>query len=240
MKSIHHLLTLLFTVWILGVVLVAAEEEEETTAADVDVDVDMTPEDTVVVDEKPVYEILPFHLDASVVPLTDAIFEHETQASTGQTTGSWLVAFYDQDLMVTGPTISPDVWSEHHIVLGSMQAKDAPDILARFEIEQDQLPVVVFLHEKKQYVYPANSLVSGVVSWKDLESFCVQPVSESDARDIPPVPSFWTRLEAKLASMGLNTPMVVGAQVMVVVIGLWVTAIAGAARKPKSETKKGR
>jgi len=33
------------------------------------------------------------HIAAEVVSLTDQTFEHQTQASTGMTTGSWLVLF---------------------------------------------------------------------------------------------------------------------------------------------------
>lgn len=34
---------------------------------------------------------------AEVAVLTDANFEHDTQATSGGTTGSWLVLFYDKD-----------------------------------------------------------------------------------------------------------------------------------------------
>ena len=37
--------------------------------------------------------LLPSSL-AAVIDLTDVSFEHQTQASTGQTTGKWLVKFY--------------------------------------------------------------------------------------------------------------------------------------------------
>lgn len=36
-------------------------------------------------------------LGAEVAVLTDANFEHDTQATTGGTTGSWLVLFHDGD-----------------------------------------------------------------------------------------------------------------------------------------------
>ena len=36
----------------------------------------------------------PLQASAAVVDLTDATFEHQTQSSTGQTTGKWFVKFY--------------------------------------------------------------------------------------------------------------------------------------------------
>jgi hypothetical protein len=42
-----------------------------------------------------------------------------------------------------------------------------------------------------------------------------------------------SRLEM-LDAMGLSTSMVMAAQVSLVVVGLWLTALVGAARKPKA------
>jgi hypothetical protein len=218
---------------------VAVEEEEEVAAA-----VDTTPpgdapkgtlrEGAVV--EEPVV-ILPFHQYESVVPLTDATFEHETQASTGQTTGSWLVVFYDQDLMVASPAVPAEYWSEHHIVLGAVEAADAPETIDRFQI--DRLPAILFLHEKKVYPYPDDRLAAAV-KWTDLAAFCENSASaaQGQARDIPSAPTFMSRLETKLDALGLSTSMVMAAQVAVVVVGLWLTAVVSATRKPKAETKK--
>jgi hypothetical protein len=223
---------------------IAAEEDEEIAAAVDDTAPDDTPQDTPsgsAVEEDPVVTVS-FHQDVSVVPLTDANFEDETQASTGQTTGSWLVAFYDQDLVVSGPGVTAEYWSEHHIVLGAVKATDAPETIDRFEI--DHLPAILFLHEKKVYPYPENRLtaIAAGVTWMDLAAFCEHSATaaEGQARDIPPAPTFISRLEAKLDAMGVSTSMVMGAQVAVVVVGLWLTALVGAARKPKGESKKGR
>jgi hypothetical protein len=219
----------------------AVEEEEEVAAA-----VDTTPPGDAPKDifregalvEEPVV-ILPFHQDESVVPLTDATFEHETQASTGQTTGSWLVVFYDQDLMVASPAVPAEYWSEHHIVLGAVEAADAPETIDRFKI--DQLPAILYLHEKKVYPYPDDRLAAAAaVKWTDLAAFCENSASaaQGQAQDIPPAPTFMSRLEIKLDAMGLSTSMVMAGQVAVVVVGLWLTAVVGATRKPKAETKK--
>jgi hypothetical protein len=199
---------------------------------------DPAPEAAVEEEEEPVFT-LPFHQDASVVPLTDAIFEHATQASTGQTTGSWLVVFYEEDLMATGPAIPAYHWLEHHIVLGAVEAVDAPETIARFEIEK--LPAILFLHEKKVYTYPEESLIAGAaVTWKDLAAFCENTATVAawdQSRDIPPPPTFWSRLEIQLDAMGLSTTMVMAGQVAVVVLGLWLTALVGAARKSTDSKK---
>jgi hypothetical protein len=227
----------------------AVEEEEEIAAAvdttpPDDAPNDTPPEDTppeaTVVEEPAV--ILPFHQDGSVVPLTDANFEHETQASTGQTTGSWLVVFYDKDLMAASPAVPAEYWSEHHIVLGAVKATDAPETIDRFEI--DHLPAILFLHDKKVFPYPEDRLAAAaaVTKWTDLAAFCENSASSAvgQARAIPPPPTFMSRLESKLDNMGLSTSMVMAAQVSVVVVGLWLTALVGATRKPKPDTKKAR
>jgi hypothetical protein len=138
--------------------------------------------------------------------------------------------------MVTGPAVPAEYWLEHHIVLGAVKATDAPETIDRFEI--DKLPVILFLHEKKVYPYPN---AAAAVTWMDLAAFCENAATAAadQARDIPPAPTFVSRLEAKLDTMGLSTSMVMAAQVAVVVIGLWLTAIVGASRKPKIPTKKG-
>jgi hypothetical protein len=219
----------------------AVEEEEEIAAAVDTTPSDDAPRDTppeaAVVEEPAV--ILPFHQDDSVVPLTDVNFEHETQASTGQTTGSWLVVFYDQDLMAASPAVPAEYWSERHIVLGAVKATDAPETIDRFEI--DHLPAILFLHNKKVYPYPEDRLAAATkVKWMDLAAFCEFSASaaEGQARDIPPPPTFMSRLETKLDAMGLSTSVVMAAQVSVVVVGLWLTAVVGATRKAKPDTKK--
>jgi len=239
MLSFSRLLSSLAIFWILFVVGVVAEDvsveeeqgvaEQEPVEASLQDDADAA---DVAIENAPM--LTSFHKDHGVVALTDGTFEHETQASTGQTTGSWLVAIYETDLVVTGEVTDPDYWSEHHIVLGAAQSEGVPATMSRFGIEGP--PAVLFLHQKKVYHF-AGDLTS--VTWQELQAF-TDNVPASAGHDIPPVPGRMAGFVKTLDDYGLNMSMFVGAQVMVVVIGLFVTAVIGASKKPKSETKKGR
>lgn len=220
MLSLHRFLASLTTIWILFMIVgVAAEEEVQPDEPAADIDA------------APTVTTL-FH--EAAVSLSDETFEHETQASTGQTTGSWLVAFYDKDLTVTGEQDS-EYWADHHIVLGSVEADQAPDTIRRFEV--DEIPSVLFLHEKRVFIYRGDL---SDLTWQKLQLFCERgPISETGS-EIPPAPGMLDKLQQMLDDAGLNISMLLAAQIMVVVIGLWVTAVVGATKKPKSETKKGR
>lgn len=80
-----------------------------------------------------------------IAVLTDENFEHDTQATTGSTTGRWLVVFYDGDdsrlrRMLTTPedegTDATMVSSllEEGVVVGLMNAKTNPSTLERLNI----------------------------------------------------------------------------------------------------------
>lgn len=91
-----------------------------------------------------------FHpLAPYAVSLTDATFEHETQASTGQTTGHWLIQFFpgtsggNSDsrsnsrseggiVIPTGPMYAEDEWLESNVVIASVNLAKNPFLQRRF------------------------------------------------------------------------------------------------------------
>jgi len=130
-----------------------------------------------------------------VIRLTDATFEHQTQASTGQTTGSWLVWFYDDnDDVVEGRFPSESEWLGDHIVVGAVDVTaDGKKVKERFGI--NLLPSFVYFHKGKMYRYPASN--EGY-SWENVRAFCKSPNS-SLAETIPSPPHFlveaWRELQ---------------------------------------------
>jgi thiol-disulfide isomerase/thioredoxin len=109
----------------------------------------------------------------TVTALTDATFEHQTQASTGSTTGSWLVLFYstiDEEKCPECPAIAPqfeqlmtadsdDVSSnslyDKGVVLGTVNVVTSPQTASRFEIETT--PSILYIHRGKYYTVPESS-----------------------------------------------------------------------------------
>jgi len=126
-----------------------------------------------------------------VMSLTDETFEHQTQASTGQTTGSWLVWFYeDEDDAVEGDFPSVDEWLEDHIVLGAVDvAAKGAKVKNRFAI--NKLPAFVFFHKGSMYRYPVTT--NEGFKWEAVRSWCKNP-DPSLAEAIQPPPSYFSEL----------------------------------------------
>lgn len=94
-----------------------------------------------------------------VVELTDDTFEHQTQASVGMTTGSWLVLFHMPNcnscnkLKPVMEELSADEeLHEQGIVLGSVDCSQNLSVCHRFSMTK--LPVLLYLHQKQMYRYP--------------------------------------------------------------------------------------
>ena len=187
----------------------------------------------------------PPHKLPGVVRLTDETFEHSTQASTGQTTGSWLVWFYDGDhdkdsAAVKGAFPSEGEWLEDHVVVGSVDAvNEGPKVRERFGIHE--LPVFVYFHKGHLYRYPipgsAGTADDGSYAWDALRSFCQNP-DPSLAEAIAAPPSFLDDLLAQIKSLtekyamseevgGKFRVFMVTGLVVGLVVGLFVKALIG-------------
>ena len=147
---------------------------------------------------------------AEVVLLNDEIFEHQTQASTGMTTGSWLVFFkaercpHCNKLMPEYEKLSEDEeLVEQGIVLSVMDVASCPVTMNRFLIRG--FPTLIFLHKKKLYEY------SGKRDYEALKKFVLEGFESTTALAIPTPPSpleYWLKLfqaiglELRDAAMG--------------------------------------
>lgn len=125
-----------------------------------------------------------------VMSLTDETFEHQTQASTGQTTGSWLVWFYDDEHdSVAGSFPSESEWLEDHIVVGAVNVAEGKGAKTKKRFSVDELPAFLFFHKGKMYRYFA----SDKFSWNAVRVFCKSP-DASLAEAIQPPPSYVSEL----------------------------------------------
>lgn len=123
-----------------------------------------------------------FHKQSFVVTLTDKNFEHETQASTGGTTGSWMVWFHRSldDTKFGGTVPEPDFWTERNIVLGSIDVNYNHRTRSRFNIST--VPAFRFLHKGKYYRLED---LGKDVPWESVQQFCTENYETTEAYDIP-------------------------------------------------------
>ena len=127
----------------------------------------------------------PLHEQSFVVPLTDDNFEHETQASTGGTTGSWLVWFHaTQDRTpIAGEVLAADFWTENHVVLASLDAKKNGSTSTRFGVSK--LPMFIFIHKGKYYRLDKTD-EGNVYNWEMIQNYVTDSFAKNTAFDIPP------------------------------------------------------
>jgi len=168
------------------------------------------------------------------VPLTDETFEHETQASTGQTTGSWLVWIYraDKDVPIYGEMPDESVWTDLHIVWGTMNVKYATDTRARFGLSK--LPAVMFIHKSKYYEVPQPA---GGYTWEGLVRFCSGDFASMPAHDIPQPRSPWDTFY-KLIEQAKTEGGVLFGGIAMVFAALLIAAIVNQSSKKGSKKKK--
>jgi len=145
--------------------------------------------------------------DSSIASLIDETFEHQTQASTGMTTGSWLVLFQAQHcphckaLEPHFDNLAQDEeLKEAGIVLATADINLNRKTVARFGIRGS--PTVIFLHKKMVYTY------KGKRDYDSLKTFVLGDFdTKSDtynARAIPPPPSSLQEYTAIFKAIGLE------------------------------------
>mmetsp|Transcript_33366 Transcript_33366/g.70133 ORF Transcript_33366/g.70133 Transcript_33366/m.70133 type:complete len:232 (+) Transcript_33366:115-810(+) len=97
---------------------------------------------------------------AAVIDLTDVTFEHQTQASTGQTTGKWFVKFY-APWCGHCKTLAP-IWEEldqklqeenaqDGIIVAKVDATKETQVANRFQIQS--YPTLKYFADRKMYSY---------------------------------------------------------------------------------------
>ena len=150
--------------------------------------------------------LIPFLVQAEVIVLNEANFEHETQASTGQTTGRWFVKFY-ADWCGHCKRLSP-VWEElaekvkqeeylsHGINVAKVDAVSNRKLAKRFNVKG--YPTLLFFADRKMHKY------SGPRNAKDLLEYATGGYWESNSEEVPKAASWieTQRLDALRALLG--------------------------------------
>eukprot|EP00585_Thalassiosira_rotula_P003975 CAMPEP_0196136436 /NCGR_PEP_ID=MMETSP0910-20130528/4748_1 /TAXON_ID=49265 /ORGANISM="Thalassiosira rotula, Strain GSO102" /LENGTH=229 /DNA_ID=CAMNT_0041396731 /DNA_START=51 /DNA_END=740 /DNA_ORIENTATION=- len=129
---------------------------------------------------------------AAVIDLTDVTFEHQTQASTGQTTGKWFVKFY-APWCGHCKTLAP-IWEEldqllqednaqDGIIVAKVDATKETQVAKRFKIQS--YPTLKYFADRKLYNY------KGARTLDALYDFATGGYKSAVTDDIPPPPSFF-------------------------------------------------
>ena len=134
---------------------------------------------------------------AEIVELSNNSFEHLTQASTGQTTGKWMVKFYAtwcghckklEPVWISLDTELKDNHSEKGINVANVDAIQNRDLALRFQVRG--YPTLMYFAKGKLYRYQGP---------RDLESL-IEFVTEgyqTDAGEDVPAPPSWVEVNRK-------------------------------------------
>lgn len=124
----------------------------------------------------------------SVLKLNDDTFEHTTQASTGQTTGNWLILFSEpshashKELVKIWGSLSDYATTERlGVLLAQVDISAAPVTKHRFGIGSE--PDAVLLSNQKMYRVPGP--LRGPGSQKRLQEFMETGASQVPGSKVP-------------------------------------------------------
>jgi hypothetical protein len=186
----------------------------------------------------------------TIVTLTDESFEHTTQASTGQTTGSWLVWFYsnsnhpsqqeqeqEQQPITFVDSFPPlETWMEQHVIVASIHA-DTVGSQTTKRLGIETIPSFVYFHKGQMYLIPpppqtttTTMTMPNTYSWATLLEFCRNP-DPNVARKIPLPPDLIDIIIFKLAN---DKYLLTGTMVMIMVIGAFIGSVVESLFPPKT------
>lgn len=155
--------------------------------------------------------------------LTDTTFEHDTQASTGQTTGTWAIRFCRESCASSheGWESLQEGMLEENIFLATVDVGKEVGLAKRFhDYIHDKDPVVVLLRRGKMYVRGLD--------FGEIEEWMVSGWEKEEPLEVPEEPGFLVERQQ----------MVVVGGVLVVLVGiLWMMMIRHSESTNVSEKK---
>jgi len=137
-------------------------------------------------------------LGAHVITLTDDTFEHQTQASTGQTTGKWLVMFGAawcgrtcNELVAKLEDLSEMLKRDEqeglsgnaNVLTARLDTLTSPETGKRFKIIAH--PTLIYFADRKMYMY------RGVRTLEAMKDFVVSGYRKAEGLPVPGTPTFF-------------------------------------------------
>ncbi|GKY90944.1 hypothetical protein MPSEU_000067200 [Mayamaea pseudoterrestris] len=159
----------------------------------------------------------PLQYQSFVTKLGDEDFEHATQASSGQTTGSWLVYFYGtgERIVIQGKQPPNEYWDEKHVVVGIVNALVHHETVERFNM-QSKVPGLIYIHRGKYYEFDGDK------TWERVVQMIEDPNAMFPARNVPPPPSELQKMIKKLKGPAGLPFLVIGFFLVFVRVLYWV------------------
>ena len=130
---------------------------------------------------------------AAVIELTDSTFEHQTQASTGQTTGKWFVKFYApwcghcKSLAPTWQSLSDRLQESdaNDVIIAKVDCTKEKEVCNRFKV--NGYPSLKYFADRKMFPY------KGARDIDALYDFVTEGYKSALQDTIPPVPSMYEK-----------------------------------------------
>mmetsp|Transcript_4724 Transcript_4724/g.7294 ORF Transcript_4724/g.7294 Transcript_4724/m.7294 type:complete len:229 (-) Transcript_4724:143-829(-) len=135
---------------------------------------------------------------AAVIDLTDSTFEHQTQASTGQTTGKWFVKYYApwcghcRSLAPTWEDLSDRLQESdvNDVIIAKVDCTQEKEVCNRFNIQG--FPSLKYFADRKMFSY------KGARNIDALYDFVTEGYKSALQDTIPPVPSIYEKTMKQL------------------------------------------
>jgi thiol-disulfide isomerase/thioredoxin len=174
---------------------------------------------------------------AEIVQLTDGTFEHQTQASTGATTGSWFIMFHAPSCpscdslkpVFNSLDQEPELY-ENGIVLGSLDISGGnQDTGKRFGISA--VPALLYIHKGHVYRFPGDEWTLEL-----MKSFVLEDYSKVQAEPIPDPPSALKEILDLIQGNRMVGMAVTGMVVLLIgTVGLLIVTLSRGKNKNKSD-----
>jgi thiol-disulfide isomerase/thioredoxin len=136
------------------------------------------------------------NIAAEVIVLTDKTFEHQTQASTGQTTGKWLIMFSAPwcgrtcaEMIPTLELLEKSV-GDGSVLVATVNTLENLELADRFGILSQ--PTLVFFADRKMYKY------RGLKTLEAIQQFVEGGYKDAVALPVPAPPSFFDLTKRKI------------------------------------------
>lgn len=175
-----------------------------------------------------VHTTLPPHRQNDMLFLHDSNFEKLTQASTGRTTGNWLIYFYtDNDrTKMHGDMLSTEILAEeYHTTIAAMNIVEnektkhkSSSTFRRFSMKR--IPSILYIEAKTGLAYRIPKLNNYGYSWDDIIEFMKHPDQELGF-EIPKQKTIWSIVYEEIQRDIHSTAFVFISIFVLMIVGLY-------------------
>mmetsp|Transcript_10 Transcript_10/g.16 ORF Transcript_10/g.16 Transcript_10/m.16 type:complete len:214 (+) Transcript_10:59-700(+) len=157
---------------------------------------------------------------SEVTVLTDKTFEHQTQSSTGQTTGKWFIKFYApwcghcKRLAPAWEALSLKASEGDGIIVANVDCTVEIAVCKRFSVQS--YPTLIYLADRKMFEYEDRH-------WSDdaLFKFATTGYKSLDGKSVPPLPG-WGEFTKELMD-DLDHILILRKNAVFVIFGMGLT-----------------